>query len=65
MGNRSDTLSQKSSSMKPYVIDIEQVKDPLILRIIEGIFELFWSLCSNRNFISKKAINKYLNQENR
>ena len=37
----------------------------MILKIIEGLFELLWSLCSNRNFISKKAINKYLNENNK
>ena len=47
------------------VIDIEQIKDPLILKIVESIFELMSSLCSNRNFISKKAINRYLNHDNK
>jgi hypothetical protein len=47
------------------MIDIEQIKDPIILQIVEGLFELLASLCSNRNFNAKRAINKYLNHDNK
>lgn len=42
-------------------MEIEQIKEGYINRIVEKSFGLFSSLCENRNFISKSYIHKYLN----
>lgn len=43
---------------------MDQVREPLLLEIVERMFKLFSSICEDRNFISKMYVHEYINHEN-
>lgn len=45
-------------------VEIEQMREQRFLRILENIFKLLAELCCNRNFISKRYVDRYLNATN-
>ena len=49
--------------MKDRWFEIDQIKEPILMTVIEGIFKLFSSICEDRNFIGKNYVHEYLNQE--
>jgi hypothetical protein len=44
-------------------VEIEQVREPHLLLVLERIFALFSNLCENRNFVSKRYIHSYLSEQ--
>lgn len=46
-------------------VEIDQLREPHLLLILERIFSLFSHLCENRNFISKRYIHSFLSEQSK